>query len=153
MELIPILSLIMLVATIATFILAIGAYILYKIRERNGRIEVENQNESIQAELVTPSQVLTEARTTSEAYTGDLILTRGTHGKPLYTNVSKSGPQMRQTYVAPIYTTKENQKSRKSSSTQLNDRMINQNKYLRYTRDGCIDPRKDENKENTLKWR
>ena len=38
MELIPILSLIILVATISTFILAVGAYILYKIRERKGRM-------------------------------------------------------------------------------------------------------------------
>ena len=33
MELIPVLSTIILVATISTFLLAIGAYILYKIRE------------------------------------------------------------------------------------------------------------------------
>ena len=34
MELIPILSTIILVATISTFLLAIGAYILYKVREK-----------------------------------------------------------------------------------------------------------------------
>lgn len=37
MELIPILSTIILVATIATFILAVAAYILYKVRERRAR--------------------------------------------------------------------------------------------------------------------
>lgn len=37
MELVPILSTIILVGTIATFILAVFAYILYKIRERQGR--------------------------------------------------------------------------------------------------------------------
>lgn len=35
MEIVPILSTIILVATIATFILAIAAYILFKIRQRN----------------------------------------------------------------------------------------------------------------------
>ena len=33
MELIPILSTIILVATISTFVLAVGAYILYKVQE------------------------------------------------------------------------------------------------------------------------
>jgi len=37
MEIIPILSTIILVATIATFVLAIAAYVLYKIRERRAR--------------------------------------------------------------------------------------------------------------------
>lgn len=37
MELLPILSTIILVGTIATLILAVAAYVLYKIRERNGR--------------------------------------------------------------------------------------------------------------------
>ena len=39
MELVPILSTIILVGTIATFILAVAAYILYKIRERRARDE------------------------------------------------------------------------------------------------------------------
>lgn len=144
MELIPILSLIMLVATIATFVLAIGAYILYKIRERNDRFESENQKETVQAELVTPSQVFAEARTTNEAYTGDLMLTRGMH---------KSGHRMRKTYVAPIYTNTESQRPKQSTSTLEKDRMTNQKKYLRYTQDGYVEPGKDENKESTLKWR
>ena len=50
MELIPILSTIILAATISTFLLAIGAYILYKVRERKG----------LQAEVVEPSQVEAE---------------------------------------------------------------------------------------------
>lgn len=37
MELVPILSTIILVGTIATFILAVAAYILYKVRERRAR--------------------------------------------------------------------------------------------------------------------
>ncbi len=43
MELIPILSTIILVATISTFILAVGAYILYKIREGKVRVSPETK--------------------------------------------------------------------------------------------------------------
>ena len=56
MELIPILSTIILVATICTFILAIGAYILYKIRERRGEQIQQAPPSSVRAELVTPDE-------------------------------------------------------------------------------------------------
>ena len=59
MELIPILSLIILVATISTFILAVGAYILYKIRERKGR-ETAAQPAAVPAELVSPVPMMAE---------------------------------------------------------------------------------------------
>jgi hypothetical protein len=55
MELIPILSTIILVATISTFLLAIGAYILYKTRERRGQIAAVPRQAEIVAEVVTPS--------------------------------------------------------------------------------------------------
>ncbi|GAB4298019.1 MAG: hypothetical protein Kow0098_22800 [Ignavibacteriaceae bacterium] len=54
MELIPILSTIILVATISTFILAVGAYILYKIREKKTRVVSEPHPQSVTGELVTP---------------------------------------------------------------------------------------------------
>lgn len=56
MELIPILATIILVATISTFLLAIGAYVLYKIRERKGAAVSAQAPTSIKAELVTPQQ-------------------------------------------------------------------------------------------------
>ncbi|MDZ7763098.1 MAG: hypothetical protein U5K00_01540 [Melioribacteraceae bacterium] len=71
MELIPILSLIVLVATISTFILAVGAYILYKIRERKGRTSEAPQPSSIPAELVAPSPVIAEQHTTGTRRTYD----------------------------------------------------------------------------------
>lgn len=59
MELVPILSTIILVATIATFILAIAAYILYKARERKARQNVAERREALAMQeqphmLVTP---------------------------------------------------------------------------------------------------
>jgi FlaG/FlaF family flagellin (archaellin) len=56
MELIPILSTIILVATICTFILAIGAYILYKVREGKPQYAYQTKPASVQGELVVPSE-------------------------------------------------------------------------------------------------
>lgn len=56
MELIPILSTIILVATISTFLLAIGAYVLYKIREARGQQAVVAVPSTIKAELLTPAE-------------------------------------------------------------------------------------------------
>ena len=56
MELIPILSTIILVATISTFILAVGAYILYKIREGKVRVSSERKPEYLEAEYFVPRE-------------------------------------------------------------------------------------------------
>lgn len=57
MELIPILATIILMATISTFFLAIGAYVLFKIRERRGVLAKLEAPSTVQAELVTPEAV------------------------------------------------------------------------------------------------
>ncbi len=58
MELIPILATIILVATISTFFLSIGAYVLFKVRESKGyAAKMEAPAQTIQAELVTPEPV------------------------------------------------------------------------------------------------
>jgi len=58
MELIPILSLIILVATISTFIMAISAYVMYKIRESKGRIANSPAQATYEAELIAPAEQL-----------------------------------------------------------------------------------------------
>ncbi len=55
MELIPVFAFIVLVASIATFIFSIAAYILYKIRERKGRFNTQAHPKAFQAELVSPN--------------------------------------------------------------------------------------------------
>ncbi|MBI1933419.1 MAG: hypothetical protein HYS24_12870 [Ignavibacteriales bacterium] len=55
MELIPVFAFIVLVASIATFIFSIAAYILYKIRERKGRFNMQTHPKAFQAELVAPN--------------------------------------------------------------------------------------------------
>jgi Na+-transporting NADH:ubiquinone oxidoreductase subunit NqrC len=58
MQLVPILSTIILVGTIATFILAVAAYVLYKIRERRAHEDGAVQTQYVQEPhvLVTPQQ-------------------------------------------------------------------------------------------------
>lgn len=56
MELIPILSFIILVATIGTFVLSIGAYVLYKIRESKGKLAVSPKQHVAEGELFAPAQ-------------------------------------------------------------------------------------------------
>lgn len=55
MELIPVFAFIVLVASIATFIFSIAAYVLYKIRERKGRFNMQAHPKAFQAELVAPN--------------------------------------------------------------------------------------------------
>ena len=57
MELIPILSTIILVATISTFVLAIGAYILYKVQEGKADRIVRKGMETEQAEVMEPADL------------------------------------------------------------------------------------------------
>jgi hypothetical protein len=57
MELIPVLSTIILVATISTFLLAIGAYILYKIRESKGQQAVAPVPSTVSADIYTPAEI------------------------------------------------------------------------------------------------
>lgn len=54
MELIPILAFIVLVATIATFIFAFAAYVLFKIRESRGKATASQPPQMFQAEFVIP---------------------------------------------------------------------------------------------------
>lgn len=165
MELIPILSLIVLVATISTFILAVGAYILYKIRERKGRTSEAPQPSSIPAELVAPSPVIAEQHTTG---------TRRTYDEPYPTRErtseyqrspqqqrAQSGPEMRPTYVSspPPPTRATSSYSGGTKYTSSDDSRYStseRKKFMRYTREGYVEPTKEQEKkkkEDKLKWR
>lgn len=146
MELIPILSLIILVATISTFILAVGAYILYKIRERKGR-EAAAQPASVPAELVSPVPMMAEqgAPRTMQSRT----VTRETAQEPVYAPPQPKGPQMRPTYVSQAPT------PRFTPPTLEGERYSAQKKFTRYTAetsDAAAEQKKKEDKES-LRWR
>ncbi|UCH64501.1 MAG: hypothetical protein JSW63_07645 [Ignavibacterium sp.] len=57
MELIPILSAIILVATISTFILAIGAYIVFKVQEKRADKFLKSREEIVEVETLEPATV------------------------------------------------------------------------------------------------
>jgi uncharacterized membrane protein len=156
MELIPILSLIILVATISTFILAVGAYILYKVRERKGRTSAAEQPAAIEAELVTPSKVVAETRSTRRTATGEQIFTRGTRGESIYTSERITEPQMRPTFVAPRETRSTRTNATRytapvTKETFEGERYTSAQKFKRYTQP--LQKETKEKKEESLKWR
>ena len=83
MEIVPILSTIILVGTVATFILAVAAYILYKMREGGGNVVQDNTTEQLQPHHV----VMPVDYSTMMGQRGD------------------SGPAEASTFIAPTATT------------------------------------------------
>ncbi len=57
MELIPVFSLIVLVATVGTFILAVGAYIMFRVRESKGGTRQQRVPVSYEADVFAPQPV------------------------------------------------------------------------------------------------
>ena len=83
MEIVPILSTIILVGTVATFILAVAAYILYKMREGGGNVPQDRATEQVQ-----PHHVIMPV---------DYSAMVGSRGD--------SGPSEASTFIAPTATT------------------------------------------------
>jgi hypothetical protein len=148
MELIPILSTIILVATICTFILAIGAYILYKIRESRQQQVYITKPASVKAELVTPadSQFLQQERTNGQR--------QGRRVEPgisrEFSTQEKSPSQSRYTPEPRGYRYGEEKVFKEKSKVE--QRLSDENKFLKYTSDGYISPKEDRN-SGAIKWR
>jgi len=160
MELIPILSFIILVATISTFILAVGAYVLYKIRERKGVTAQAPQPAAIPAELIAPaplmSERLTPERRTYEAPQqeyGYEYQRQPSYGPP----EDSRGPELRPTFVnsQSSYTESRYQKPTVEQQRNINqERTSAKKKFMRYTNEGYIEPTPQEKKqEDNLRWR
>jgi len=165
MELIPILSLIVLVATMSTFILAVGAYVMYKIRERKGRVSQAPQPATIDAELITPASATAGMRET-DAMTRLTQVTEQTQ-----TRVTEPGFQRQQMRMtAPTRRTQPMRPTFIGNSPETRyteERYVpkqttekTSQKFMRYTSDGYVEPKKDEKKEkkqekkeDRLKWR
>ncbi len=143
MELIPILSTIILVATISTFILAVGAYILYKIRERKYQESKASRYEMQQAELVEPAELQQE-----KIYVDDII------------NQVKRVPKKEVRYqpviqgkstLSPQYSSRKQrenlEKTRKEQKPEIPD-----SRYLKYTDEGYISLKEDRD-NGEIKWR
>jgi hypothetical protein len=135
MELIPILSTIILVATICTFILAIGAYILYKIRERRGEQAQYSPPSTVQAELVAPEEGIRPV----EQYHK-----RSAEGRSTYQELRSSAGEKADYYPSGEEETTGHDRRKKQKTTG--------NKFLKYTSEGYVPTEEDKN-TGILKWR
>jgi len=145
MELIPILSTIILVATISTFILAVGAYILYKIRERKYQDAPAPAPEMRQAELVEPEELPRE-----KIYVEDIVkpVTRVIKPEVRYHPVKQTDNIHSPQYVARM----EREPVRK---TRVENRIIPEvpdSRFLKYTDEGYVTP-EDDRDNGEIKWR
>lgn len=171
MELIPILSFIILVATVSTFILAVGAYILYKVRERKGRVGKAAEPAAIPAELISPAQLASEKAAATQTgmrrtlfedqpsrYTG-----YEQERQPLYYGTQESR-EFRPTFAPtpppapPTYA--ETSQYLKTGAPQQAPRPTMEStrgKFMRYTAEGYVAPntekKEEKKKEETLRWR
>lgn len=144
MELIPILSTIILVATISTFLLAIGAYILYKIRERKFQKQSELQPSKYKAEVVMPaeSQVAYVSPVPQQIYAEQHI---------------PSTPEevMRTSQPSPASFTpppKEYSPSSVKAEEPPKKKLTDETKFMKYTSEGYITPQEDRN-SGAVKWK
>lgn len=145
MELIPILSTIILVATISTFILAVGAYILYKIREQKYKEAPAPAPEMMNAELVEPKELPRE-----KIYVEDIV-------KPV-THVVKPEVRYRpvkqtDTFYSPQYVARKEREPVKK--TRVEHRIVPEvpdSRFLKYTEEGYVAPEEDRD-NGEIKWR
>ena len=126
MELIPILSTIILVATISTFILAIGAYILFKVQETKAEQYERKEVEQEQAELLEPAD-----------YGGRKL------------NIEE--PKQKQVFVQHHYHPVEKPKrERKSNHSQQEEERLRikrqpaEQRFLKYTPEGYVETQKEQ---------
>jgi len=147
MELIPILSTIILVATISTFILAVGAYILYKVRERRTRELSETKYRHIETEYIEPESVFSEIDNYPEKYL--LKNEESSSFRKKYKTKEEhfgSKPKIPGGKYPEI---KEVKKTATNGSAKV---IVPETKFMKYTIDGYIDADKEEN-AGEIKWR
>jgi hypothetical protein len=169
MELIPILSTIILVATISTFLLAIGAYILYKARERKGRVASIAQPTEVKAELVTPAaaSVLQQQRMSPQP----IIVER----EPIIIQQQAQTPQQQRVnprpqpftvYRQPInvniqqprqytetgYVQQRGYQGQQTGASMTEGRQSRESKFMKYTSEGYV-PAKEDKDIGAVKWR
>lgn len=146
MELIPILSTIILVATISTFILAVGAYILYKIRERKTPNYSYTTHQQTESEFVEPEHHEYENKT----YVEDLLKQRRTTSLPKRKFDKIESDKIKETVVG-IESIKPFKDSKKTGSNGSQKIVVPDTKFTKYTFEEYIDSVDDEN-IGDIKW-
>lgn len=147
MELIPILSTIILVATISTFLLSIGAYILYKIRERRVATSPKTVSAPIHAELVVPADVIPSRVTmqTAKSTPYQSPFTVQKPAQPVASSKQHDFPQK-----PPKFSVEETKKMHEPRQSSL--RKSGETKFFKYTSEGYV-PTEDDKVTGTFKWR
>lgn len=160
MELIPILSLIILVATISTFMLAVGAYILYKVREKKGKVAQAPQPATIPAELIAPVPMYAEQPAAQTAmrrtFVDQPVRETSEFQQPVFAQQQdkiQAGPELKPTYVSQSPSFTESRYQRPTQDGFAAETEKGKKKMMRYTSDGYVEPKKEEKKEESLKWR
>jgi hypothetical protein len=171
MELIPILSTIILVATISTFLLAIGAYVLYKARERRGQIAVAPKQSEIRAEIVTPAGAPAQQFEQQKAGQQPNYVER----QPVIIQQAPGQPQKRSAQRPQPYTAFRQQPANPNvpqpgqyneagyvqqrglqppqlSIQQEEQRQKKDSKFLKYTNEGYV-PAKENKEGGAARWR
>lgn len=171
MELIPILSFIILVATISTFILAIGAYILYKVRESKGRIAHAAQPKTVEAELFTPAGVQFRQPESIPQYRGVAYAEQPSYAKPqqeqqvrqpyaqqqqeMHARQQEPGYQPLQQparFAPPAQQGNTGDPSQRYPQQVVPGQATTDRKFMKYTTDGYVPVDQNKSGEN-LKWR
>lgn len=147
MELIPILATIILMATISTFFLAIGAYVLYKIREKQGTQAEVIQPATIQAELITP-EALADLSPVAEHVP--------VHAPRVFERVPTPAPEPifvpgRITQQTTPQTAQQRAQVARPGPGPVQAKPGEQ-KFMKYTAEGYVAP-KEEKKQGAVKWR
>jgi len=161
MELIPILATIILVATISTFILAIGAYILYKIRESRGQQAEVAQPTTIQAELLTPEALEQQIVFESQLPAGQVMYEQPRvpsykpAAEPIFVKQGAGANQpMQSPYTAakPFVAAKVD-KPRRAVAGPASPASVTDQKFMKYTSEGYVSTKEETKKQGALKWR
>ncbi len=151
MELIPILATIILMATVSTFFLAVGAYVLYKIRERKGSRVEKIQPATIKAELVTPELAVDQAPAVIEHK----------QKAPAPRAFERPNPPSYRPALEPIFVQKKSATPASAEAPAKQEQVkagpapaasAGENKFLKYTSEGYVSP-KEEKKQGAVKWR
>lgn len=164
MELIPILSLIILASTISTFILAIGAYVLYKIRERKGRVVKAKAPDTIQGEVVAPAaSILTERKfssTSGRVESDESSFQEEIQRQPRFMSTGEinndnsrrpaNAPPMTSTYAENHYMKPQSKLSDSNESERYREF---KKKLTRFTNESETYEEDKKHQEDGLKWR
>jgi len=149
MELIPILSTIILVATISTFLLAIGAYMLYKIRESKGEQFVAAEPSEVKAELVTPAAappVREVERIPAHVVGQQPVASSGPQPQPIFIQ------QQYRPEVKPLQSRVGVPTPQSSASGYTAAQSPRDSKFMKYTSEGYVSAKEDVN-ARALKWK